>query len=38
MKILREEVSKGWWDRDIVAMLDPFRHAATSNLELPSPV
>src|SRR5947209_4305898 len=29
MKILREEVSKGWWDRDIVDLLERTRTAAT---------
>ena len=35
MTILREEVSKGWWDRDIVDLLDRTRTAGTPLLELP---
>ena len=35
MKILREEVSRGWWDGEIVELLDRTRTSGTPVLELP---
>jgi hypothetical protein len=33
MTIMREEVAKGWWDRDIVEMIESTRTASPSTEE-----